>query len=82
MKLKLKVKFCNECTCTCIVSDMHVDGEENLRKFWIAMVTECLRRAASRNLREINSNISHGLIDLILHGKKGNTYFVVVVNTV
>lgn len=61
---------------------MHVDGEENLRKFWLAMVTECLRRGASRNLREINSNISHGLIDLILHGKKGNTYFVVVVNTV
>lgn len=56
---------------------MHVDGEENLRKFWLAMVTECLRRAASRNLREINSNISHGLIDLILHGKKGKTYFVV-----
>lgn len=47
-----------------------LDGEENLRKFWLAMVTECLRRAASRNLREINSNISHGLIDLILHGKK------------
>lgn len=61
---------------------MHVDGEENLRKFWLAMVTECLRRAASRNLREINSKISHGLIDLILHGKKGKTYFVVIVNTV
>lgn len=47
-----------------------LDGEENLRKFWLAMVTECLRRGASRNLREINSNISHGLIDLILNGKK------------
>uniref|UniRef100_K1PRM0 Integrator complex subunit 9 n=1 Tax=Magallana gigas TaxID=29159 RepID=K1PRM0_MAGGI len=36
----------------------------------ITQILECLRRAASRNLREINSNISHGLIDLILHGKK------------
>lgn len=61
---------------------MYVDGEENLRKFWFVMVIECLRRVVFRNLREINFNISYGLIDFILYGKKGNIYFVFVGNRV
>ncbi|XP_061164855.1 uncharacterized protein LOC133173822 [Saccostrea echinata] len=36
----------------------------------IRTVIECTRRGASRILREINSNITHGLVDLILHGNK------------
>lgn len=38
----------------------------------MAMLAESVRRGASRILREINSNVSHGLIDLILHGEKGD----------